>query len=122
MSKSVAKSLERNGSPAKGDANDIRSMYGAQTAADSGPLRDEQRQSFGKIGEKKPERVRSTDFTVAEDLHRRVTTTTPEENVLNSVSFNNSRPQQSEVFAVSPRFNGAPRIQSVSSPPAALHP
>ena len=60
-------------------AKDAGSMYGGQTAADSVTL-NEQKQSFGNLGEELGNHnapMMATDFTVAEDLHRRVGTTTP---------------------------------------------
>ena len=58
----------------EGSALDLN--YAAQTAADS-LTQNEHRQSFGAIGTLQPNQMIATDFTVAEDLHRRVGTATP---------------------------------------------
>ena len=63
-------------------AKDQRSLFEQHTAADSATQGNDLRQSFGHIADQKPTDEVGTDFTVAEDLHRRTNTVTPSAGVL----------------------------------------
>ena len=72
-------------------AKDQRSLFEQHTAADSATQGgNDLRQSFGHIADQKPHDEVGTDFTVAEDLHRRTNTVTPSAAIgLGSNTINN---------------------------------
>lgn len=55
-------------------AKDQKSLFEQHTAADSATQGNDLRQSFGHIVDQKPGEYVGTDFTVAEELHRRTAT------------------------------------------------
>lgn len=103
----VKKGLEETA--AMSSAEKTSNLELGQTAADSTTLAGELRQSFGNTGEGRTGQLLGTDFTVAEDLHRR----TPKEIMQDCQTTENRKLNQSQVFG-SPMRNAKNQILIVS--------